>query len=295
MFTQVRLHRHPHVSGLSLLLLWSVALAAVLVAAGGVSGAFAQDTSCTPVVPCADLRGCPDLVIDPGILWNGGRFRDGIGMTIQTRTFAPSDCNVVEGIVTAGTRKLLMFSTMTPNIGDGDLFLGNPSQHPDWFDLQTCHGHPHLKDYADYRLWTETGYAMWTALRAASPSACAQQILAAHPELLPHLVVGAKRGFCVFDGDVIGSVPYGTVECPNFFPDPKKYFGCNQQGLAHCWADIYTAFTDGQWIDITNVPPGTYYLENETNARHFFTESNYNNNSAAIKIRFRGKSVNLAN
>ena len=294
MFTKIRLRRHPRASDLSLLLLWSATLAAVLVAAGGVSLALAQDTSCTPVVPCSDVRGCPDLVIDGGILWNGGDTY-GMGMSIQTRTFAPSDCNVQEGIVQAGTRKLLIFSTMTPNIGDGDLYLGNPFQHPEWYDLQTCHGHSHLKEYADYRLWTEAGYSMWTALRAANPSACAQQILVEHPELLPHLVVGAKRGFCVFDVELAGAVPNGTVACPDLLPDQRKYFGCNEQGLGHCWADIYDASTDGQWIDITNVPYGTYYVENETNARHFFTESNYSNNSAAVKIRIRGKRVSLAN
>jgi len=289
MFTKVRLRRHPRGSGLSLLTLGSVILAAVLVAAGGGSRALAQDTSCTPVVPCADPRGCPDLVIDGGF-WEHGDLKNGLGIAIQTRTFDPSDCNVQEGIVKAGTRKLLIFSTMTPNIGEGDLFLGNPLQHPDWFDLQTCHGHTHLKEYADYRLWTEAGYSMWTALRAADPSACAQQILVAHPELLPHLVVGAKRGFCVIDVVSLGSAPN---ECDT--PDPQKYFSCNRQGLSVCWADIYDTTTDGQWVDITDVPSGTYYLENETNARHFFTESNYNNNSAAIKIRIRDKRVNLAN
>ena len=265
-----------------------------LAAAGGISGAWAQDTSCTPVVPCTDYRGCPDLVIDGGLLWNGGAFVDGIGMSIESKKFAQSDCAVQEGMVQAGTRKLLIFSTMTPNIGDGDLYLANPQQHPEWFDLDNCHGHPHLKDYADYRLWTETGYSMWTTLRAANPTACAQQILDAHPELLPHLVRGAKRGFCVIDVAEAGSLPNTSVTCPTL-PDLRKYNSCRLQGLSHCWADIYDALTDGQWIDITNIPNGTYFLENETNAKHFFTEASYNNNSAAVKVRIRGKSVSLAN
>jgi hypothetical protein len=289
MFTSSRLCPIPRGSDLSPLLR-SVTLAIVLAATGRV---LAQDTSCTPVVPCVDSRGCPDLAIDGGLLWNGGDFVDGLGMSIQSKKFAQSDCAVQEGEVQAGTRKLLVFSTMTSNIGDGDVFLANYLQHPEWFDLGNCHGHPHLKDYADYRLWTETGYSMWTTLRAANPTACAQQILAAHPELLPHLVLGAKRGFCVIDIAEAGSLPNNSVPCPTPPSDPRKYNSCLYQGLSHCWADIYDAFTDGQWIDITNIPNGTYFLENETNAKHFITESNYNNNSAAVRIRIRGKSVSL--
>src|SRR5262245_27494126 len=210
-------------------------LAALAIVLAAASPVLAQGTSCTPVVPCADTRGCPDLVIDGGLLWNGGDFVDGLGMAIQSRKFTQSDCAVQEGSVQAGTRKLLIFSTMTPNIGDGDVFLANYQLHPEWFDVGNCHGHAHLKDYADYRLWTETGYAMWTTLRASNPTACAQQILAAHPELLPHLIVGAKRGFCIIDVAEAGSYPNnpGSVPCPIPPADPPKYNSCLYQGLSH--------------------------------------------------------------
>jgi hypothetical protein len=41
-------------------------------------------------------------------------------------TFAPTDCAVVEGMATAGTRKMILFSTVTNNIGPGALVLGPP-------------------------------------------------------------------------------------------------------------------------------------------------------------------------
>ena len=70
-----------------------LALAAVAIGVGfGAASADAQS------VPCADPRGCPDLIVDASRL-------------AQTRidkvTFAPTDCAVVEGEVQAGTRKLL--------------------------------------------------------------------------------------------------------------------------------------------------------------------------------------------
>jgi hypothetical protein len=114
----------------------------------------AQDSVCEPVVPCADSRGCPDLLIDPGVLGDLSHFN------LETRTFAPDDCVVLEGMVEAGTRRLLTFSTMTVNFGAGDLFLGNPQDNPEWYDLENCHDHAHIKEYADDRLWIPTGYEM---------------------------------------------------------------------------------------------------------------------------------------
>ena len=55
--------------------------------------------------------------IDPGVLRSA---------QIDIHTFAPTDCAVVEGMATAGTRKMLLFSTVTNNIGPGALFLGPP-------------------------------------------------------------------------------------------------------------------------------------------------------------------------
>src|SRR2546422_2789327 len=182
---------------------------------------------CQPMVPCADSRGCPDMVIDRGVL------ADLLVHSIEFRTFASDDCVVLEGMVAPGTRKLLQFSTMTVNLGAGDLVLGNPLDHPDWFDLVTCHGHAHIKEYADYRLWTIAGYLQWTALRAADPSVCAQEIFAAHPELAAQLVNGAKRGFCFFDVVPAGTpfLPSATVTCPGT-PDPRKYLSCDFAGLS---------------------------------------------------------------
>jgi lysyl oxidase len=243
---------------------------------------------CTPQIPCADPRGCPDLTIDPGILQSA---------FIDIHTFAATDCSVVDGEATAGTRKMLLFSTITNNIGPGALFLGNPADHPDWFDLDPCENEYHIKDYADYRLWTVAGYNQWKALRAANPTLCAQQVFDANPDLATQVIRGKKEGFCFWDTVMMGQARLSTVVCPRT-PDPQTYVSCDYAGLSVCWADDYDpiyGFTNGQWIDVTDVPNGYYVLENESNAKRLITEADYTNNSAAALIHLVNRNVKYIN
>src|SRR5438094_1822874 len=168
------------------------ALASIVVVMVAAGWPHAYGQACTPAVPCADSRGCPDLTVDP--------YRLAV-VSSQIMTFPKTDCAVLEGEVVAGTRNMLLFYTFTPNLGPGDLVLGAPADHPDWFDLVTCHGHPHLKDYAAFRLWKPTGYARWRALRSANPGVCADEIFAAHPDLLTQLVSVTKHACCGEDED----------------------------------------------------------------------------------------------
>jgi hypothetical protein len=231
---------------------------------------------CVPENRCTDRRGCPDFVVDRGILSQP---------FFWELTYDAADCSVIEGEVGAGTREYVSFNTMISNFGPGAITLGDPFDHPEWFDLETCHGHPHIKEYADYRLWTVPGYQRFIALRAANPLACALDIFAAHPDLQTEMVRGNKRGFCLYD--VVAHAELSAAPCPAA-PDPRTYFGCDFSGLGVCWADIYESFPgfiDGQSIDVQDLPDGEYILENEVNARHFFKEADYSNNAAAVRIR----------
>jgi hypothetical protein len=255
-----------------------IALALAVQVAGSADPAAAPrfKSLCEPVNRCTDRRGCPDFVVDQGIL---------SGAFFWELTYAPDDCSVIEGEVNAGTREYVSFNTMISNFGPGAITLGDPLDHPEWFDLVTCHGHAHIKEYADYRLWTAAGYEQWTALRAANPEACVLDIFAAHPELEGQLARGHKQGFCLYD--VVPHAQLSSVPCPAA-QDPKTYPGCDFAGLGVCWSDIYEAFPgfiDGQAIDVQDLPDGEYVLENEVNARHFFREANYLNNSAAVRLR----------
>jgi hypothetical protein len=231
-------------------------------------------------VPCVDARGCPDLVVDPAALAGD--------LDVVRRRFRANDCSVIEGEVqTDGNRLLQQFTTTTPNLGPGELFIGDPTLHPEWFDLETCHGHAHLREYSDYRLWTPAGYERWRELRTASPGVCARDMMAAHPELVSEQVQGRKQGFCLAD------VELSRVLC-HAPPDPEKYsVFCDFQGLSVCWADVYGTFLDGQWIDITYVPSGQYVLEVEVNAERFFEEFDYTNNASAVPIAVSNPDVEI--
>jgi hypothetical protein len=216
----------------------------------------------TPLVTCQDPAGCPDLVIEILDLATGLRPR--------VETFQPGNCNIEEGTVAEGERHLLRFTTGTTNYGAGRLMLGIPAQNPDWFQWGSCHGHWHLADYADYRLWTTDGYQAWSHARAAHPNATAKQIFDTYPEIVPGMVNGHKQGFCVID--LAQKQPFS----------PSHYWSCNNQGLSPGWEDIYHWNLDGQWVDVTDLPGGFYVLEIEVNADRLFEESDYGNNSAAL-------------
>ena len=238
---------------------------------------------CVPAIPCSDPRGCPDLVVDPDYLARAD---------LVTRTFLSTDCAFLEGDVKGtGDRRLLRFDTVTPNLGPGALVIGKPRQHRDWFDFRTCHNHPHLKKYATNRLWTPKGYKSWTDLRAANPDACAPDLLASHPELFAELLSGEKHAFCVVD--VLPPAGFPTIPCP-FPAGPRTFDSCiDNQGISVCWADGYEKELDGQWVDVTDTPDGSYVLEVEINAEHFIEEADYHNNSAALNVRITNGSLDL--
>lgn len=236
-----------------------LAVTIVLLAIPLLAAAFVQADG-VPQVPCSDLRGCPDLTADAATMQP----------KLQTKTFKAQDCNVVEGSTQAGTRTLLRFTFTTPNLGPGDLVVGDPSAHPEWFEYSACHGHYHFKLYAEYRLWTPSNYAAWNQLRTANPDLTADQVLAAHPELT--FVTSHKQGFCVID-----VVQYQLTAAP-------KYLVCNYQGISVGWADEYSTSLDGQYVDVTGLPHGSYVLEEEVNAHRLYEETNYGNNRAAVTV-----------
>lgn len=164
---------------------------------------------------------------------------------IVTQTFTPDACEVVEGCVLPGTRRLLKFGTLTQNIGTGNLYLGSPIGNP-LFHFHTCHGHYHFEQFAEYRLLNSAGGLTST---------------------------GNKAGFCLED----------------FFPvvhieDPVAIYDCNNQGIQAGWADYYGAEIPCQWIDITDVPPGVYTLEQEIDPARLIAESDESNNITRMTV-----------
>ncbi len=233
------------------------------------------------VGPCAVPIGpkLPDLIVDPLLLR--------AQLVLTEESFGPNSCTVHEGCVSAaGTHLLLRFTSSTPNIGQADLFVGDPKQClGDLFRFSECHQHLHFQEYADYRLWTLAGYENWAAQRDLSQPANTgrnAQLLAQARES-GELLVGRKQGFCVID-----IAPFNEPGGPQ--PGPPRYQSCgSNQGIKVAWADQYVQLLACQFIQMTGVPEGDYVLEDHVNPEQLFPESDYTNNSSAVKFHFKPK------
>lgn len=226
-----------------------------------------------------DLDGVPDLIVRQDMLANQWVVRD--------ENLPASFCSVVEGGVTPGVHRLVRFTVMTPNVGDADIFLGDPNDHvaanDGLYEFATCHQHYHFRHYAEYSLIDPRTGKTWRA---------------------------AKRGFCMLDTD---PNPPGLVadEAPR---DPN-FHDCGgidipgNQGISHGWTDTYRFFLGGQYFVLDGgdgqavVPAGRYtirvtvnppykaskgepcrFLDGATGLCHQLEESNYANNTSEVTI-----------
>ena len=163
---------------------------------------------------------------------------------VRDENLAAGLCSVEEGNITPGVRRLVRFTVMTPNIGNQDIYVGDPNVHvannDGLFEFAECHHHYHFRHYALYQLIDpQTGY-VWRA---------------------------AKRGFCMLDTDpnpaYLGGVP----------PKEGKYRSCGgigipgNQGITAGWADTYRFTLGGQYFILDGgdgqpvVPPGEYIIK----------------------------------
>ncbi|MDB6029915.1 MAG: hypothetical protein JWM16_253 [Verrucomicrobiales bacterium] len=158
---------------------------------------------------------------------------------IVYRNFGANDCEVQEGCVQPGVRRLLLFALQTRNIGTADLVMGNPATNSAFY-YDSCHGHYHYEGFAEYRLRDTNS----------------------------NLVLrGHKIGFCLED-----VVRWSATAGQN------SRYDCNYQGIQAGWADVYTEDVPCQWLDITGLPGGTYTLELEVNPSRAIQEASYANN-----------------
>jgi len=239
------------------------------------SSALAQLGPCA--VPIGPLR--PDLIVDRQLMR--------AQLHVTEETFSAAGCTVREGCVDSpGTHLLLRFTSSTPNVGQTDLFVGDPSQClGGLFRFSECHQHLHFQEYADYRLWTLAGYERWVArrdLNQPSNSGRNAQLLDA-AKRNRELLVGRKQGFCVID-----IAPFQFAGGPE--PGPPVYRSCStNQGIKVGWADQYVHLLSCQFVQMTDVPEGDYVLEDHVNPEHLFPESDFTNNASAVKFHFKPK------
>jgi len=235
---------------------------------------MAQTGTCATVIPGQAL---PDLIVDPAVLR--------ANLVVTRENFSQTQCAVVEGCVDRrGQHQLLRFAVSTPNVGAGDLVIGDPNDCPGLFRQSECHGHLHYKEFADYRLWTEAGYSVWAGSRDInSPTNTGVNAsLLASAEQNGDLLVGRKQGFCLID-----STRYSGNRA-------QQFTTCSYQGLTSGYADLYGQQLDCQYIQIDGLAGGIYVLEVQVNPEWFLPEEpgKYNNNSATVRFEFTPRKGN---
>lgn len=185
-----------------------------------------------------------------------------------------------------GTELLVVrFDGFVTNIGDGPLRVagdpqtdsvyqwvlrddGSPTNPEDFqqgrkvtvvYETDDGHNHWHLKNAQQYALWNEDKTVQVTP--------------------------GAKVGFCLYDIDQIsadaGAKFYGgeRVEfCDTGDPESTQI----EMGVSVGWKDVYKTSVSQQWVDVSDVAPGVYYLSSETDTSDQIEESDETNNGIAF-------------
>ncbi|MCC7541229.1 MAG: hypothetical protein IT379_33740 [Deltaproteobacteria bacterium] len=169
--------------------------------------------------------------------------------------FADGDCAVSEGCVGgAGWRRLLRFSTETPNHGTGDMSLGAPTDDNPAYRHDECTDQYLFDGYADYALESTDGGVVAS---------------------------GRKRAFCLMDTNRIADEPD--------VPRTGRYT-CDVQGISRGWSDVYHSGLECQWIDVTGVPPGDYTLRVHVNPLRRIVEASYDDNVVTVPVTIAGDS-----
>ncbi len=143
-------------------------------------------------------------------------------------------------------RHLLRFDSQTMNYGTID-FLPNLQPH-EWL-WHKCHAHYHsFEAFIHYDILDET-----TEEKVAE---------------------GHKASFCLEDS----FCDRGTY--------PRYRCGTGIQGISVNCGDVYGRHLDCQWIDITDVVPGTYIVRQIVNPNRLVPESDYSNNMIQCTLRY---------
>jgi hypothetical protein len=203
-----------------------------------VSGALAA-----PVYPdlVADPPGAPMLEIyddggGPRLLMRFDGFVHNAGLgALEVRATRPSAATVMN------VRQRVYDSSAGPVDLVGPQVL---------FETDDDHDHWHLKNIARYSLWNAEGTA----------------------EVAP----AQKAGFCLVDLQRMeGNRPFAySVEANNFCGQRQPNASSVIMGVSAGWRDIYGQELAFQWVDVSDVAPGSYRLKAEVDPEGVIRESN---------------------
>ncbi|HXH75656.1 MAG TPA: lysyl oxidase family protein [Bacteriovoracaceae bacterium] len=131
------------------------------------------------------------------------------------------------------------------------------SRFSGYYVFHSQHNHTHFEGFARYRL------------REIEGSIGVGEVVAE----------SSKVSFCMYDEYIFDS-------SLDNFRNYRRYNSCGTgvQGLSVGWKDVYGKSLADQWIDITGVDSGVYWLESTADPYNRIRESNGANNTSRIKI-----------
>lgn len=184
-------------------------------------------------------------------------------------------------------RKLLRFTTVIVNVGDGPFEVrGSRSSSSDpmtgyqcVYDGTTCT----MQSTAVAMQWSGDGHIHWhvVGLEEYELDRLDNGVLVG---------TGAKTGFCFFDNarhDLsLPGAPASVVytNCGTSSSDASV-----TMGLSVGWGDTYIWNLAYQWVDITGLVAGSYRLWATADPQNWFVETDQTNNFTWVDLQIRGK------
>jgi hypothetical protein len=101
------------------------------------------------------------------------------------------------------------------------------------------------------------------------------------------VLTGGKRSYCMEDSSILPGWSSPLVPCSGSST-------CTDQGLQVGWKDVYGPSLDCQYLDITDLAPGRYVLEQCVNPFRVDIEASYDNNCIRTDVTIPPKRRVLA-
>jgi len=237
--------------------------------------------------PSERVAGLPDFV--PLSSWTSGSFSPFVDTTENPGRVLVKFANAI-GNQGAGPASLYSQSSGTPPAGSGisswinadgtqnvlqRIYSWNGSSFTfsryapgGRFIYHPAHSHFHMEGYAEYRLVQNVG---------GQPGA--QVFRNDGTE-----AIGEKVGFCLINVSTFTtSGGQSSTSLPGYNATGQPSPGCGfQQGVSVGRADVYGSGYDGQWIDVTGVPNGSYFISVTVDAANAVEESDETNNTMYV-------------
>jgi hypothetical protein len=105
------------------------------------------------------------------------------------------------------------------------------------------------------------------------------------------VAVSPKTDYCITGDAYVGGVP--NTPDQTYIPQSNCTNPAKPLGWSVGWGDQYDQTDDGQPIDLTGVPNGTYFLRGTVDPEHVLTESNPGDNVVDTKLAINGTSVTV--